>query len=62
MFTFEPLLTNEILCGYLRDDEFDFDLEDIMVMEAIWLSIQVSPFFLMSSMQPLWAQGNYYCY
>ncbi len=24
-----------------RDDEFDLDLEDIMVMEAIWLSIQV---------------------
>lgn len=24
-----------------RDDEFDVDLEDIMVMEAIWLSIQV---------------------
>ncbi|GFZ05317.1 RING/U-box superfamily protein [Actinidia rufa] len=24
----------------LRDDEFDLDLEDIMVMEAIWLSIQ----------------------
>ncbi|XP_074311205.1 E3 ubiquitin-protein ligase DA2L [Silene latifolia] len=23
-----------------RDDEFDLDLEDIMVMEAIWLSIQ----------------------
>uniref|UniRef100_A0A151UG04 Uncharacterized protein n=1 Tax=Cajanus cajan TaxID=3821 RepID=A0A151UG04_CAJCA len=23
-----------------RDDEFDVDLEDIMVMEAIWLSIQ----------------------
>ncbi|XP_015888840.3 E3 ubiquitin-protein ligase DA2L isoform X1 [Ziziphus jujuba] len=23
-----------------RDDEFDMDLEDIMVMEAIWLSIQ----------------------
>ncbi|XP_054815719.1 E3 ubiquitin-protein ligase DA2L-like isoform X2 [Prosopis cineraria] len=23
-----------------RDDEFDIDLEDIMVMEAIWLSIQ----------------------
>jgi hypothetical protein len=53
MFTFEPLLTNEILCGYLRDDEFDFDLEDIMVMEAIWLSIQVSPLFPMSRMQPL---------
>ncbi|KAG0631339.1 hypothetical protein M758_1G245600 [Ceratodon purpureus] len=28
--------------GYTRhrDDEFDFDLEDIMVMEAIWQSIQ----------------------
>ncbi|XP_057948972.1 E3 ubiquitin-protein ligase DA2L-like [Malania oleifera] len=25
-----------------RDDEFDLDLEDIMVMEAIWLSIQAS--------------------
>ncbi|KAK7257092.1 hypothetical protein RIF29_30818 [Crotalaria pallida] len=25
-----------------RDDEFDLDLEDIMVMEAIWLSIQES--------------------
>lgn len=25
---------------YNRDDEFDLDLEDIMVMEAIWLSIQ----------------------
>ncbi|KAJ7948865.1 protein SIP5 [Quillaja saponaria] len=25
-----------------RDDEFDVDLEDIMVMEAIWLSIQES--------------------
>ncbi|KAI9073879.1 hypothetical protein K1719_044151 [Acacia pycnantha] len=24
----------------IRDDEFDIDLEDIMVMEAIWLSIQ----------------------
>lgn len=24
----------------IRDDEFDLDLEDIMVMEAIWLSIQ----------------------
>jgi hypothetical protein len=24
-----------------RDEEFDLDLEDIMVMEAIWLSIQV---------------------
>ncbi|KAL6999751.1 hypothetical protein U1Q18_000909 [Sarracenia purpurea var. burkii] len=24
----------------MRDDEFDLDLEDIMVMEAIWLSIQ----------------------
>jgi len=28
-------------CGYVREDEFDIDLEDIMVMEAIWLSIQV---------------------
>jgi len=27
-----------------RDDEFDVDLEDIMVMEAIWLSIQVTTF------------------
>jgi len=27
-----------------RDDEFDVDLEDIMVMEAIWLSIQVRTF------------------
>lgn len=27
-----------------RDDEFDVDLEDIMVMEAIWLSIQVNTF------------------
>lgn len=26
---------------FLRDCQFDFDLEDIMVMEAIWLSIQV---------------------
>ncbi|KAI5605193.1 hypothetical protein BDE02_01G335100 [Populus trichocarpa] len=26
--------------GANRDDEFDLDLEDIMVMEAIWLSIQ----------------------
>ncbi|KAJ4842386.1 hypothetical protein Tsubulata_000925 [Turnera subulata] len=26
--------------GPNRDDEFDLDLEDIMVMEAIWLSIQ----------------------
>ncbi|PSR84632.1 hypothetical protein CEY00_Acc21756 [Actinidia chinensis var. chinensis] len=26
--------------GQSRDDEFDWDLEDIMVMEAIWLSIQ----------------------
>jgi hypothetical protein len=25
---------------YNRDDDFDLDLEDIMVMEAIWLSIQ----------------------
>ncbi|XP_043701795.1 E3 ubiquitin-protein ligase DA2L-like isoform X2 [Telopea speciosissima] len=25
-----------------REDEFDMDLEDIMVMEAIWLSIQVN--------------------
>ncbi|XP_028755377.1 E3 ubiquitin-protein ligase DA2L-like [Neltuma alba] len=25
-----------------RDDEFDLDLEDIMVMEAVWLSIQES--------------------
>ena len=25
-----------------RDGEFDLDLEDIMVMEAIWLSIQVT--------------------
>ncbi|XP_042478393.1 E3 ubiquitin-protein ligase DA2L isoform X2 [Macadamia integrifolia] len=25
-----------------REDEFDLDLEDIMVMEAIWLSIQVN--------------------
>lgn len=24
-----------------REGEFDLDLEDIMVMEAIWLSIQV---------------------
>ncbi|THG23953.1 hypothetical protein TEA_015962 [Camellia sinensis var. sinensis] len=24
-----------------RDDDFDLDLEDIMVMEAIWLSIQI---------------------
>lgn len=24
-----------------RGDEFDLDLEEIMVMEAIWLSIQV---------------------
>lgn len=24
-----------------REDEFDVDLEDLMVMEAIWLSIQV---------------------
>lgn len=24
-----------------RDGQFDFDLEDIMVMEAIWLSMQV---------------------
>jgi len=29
-------------CGYVREDEFDIGLEDIMVMEAIWLSIQVS--------------------
>ncbi|KAJ6895014.1 hypothetical protein NC652_028686 [Populus alba x Populus x berolinensis] len=28
--------------GGNRDDEFDLDLEDIMVMEAIWLSIQFS--------------------
>ncbi|KAK6157447.1 hypothetical protein DH2020_011695 [Rehmannia glutinosa] len=26
--------------GLLAEDEFDLDLEDIMVMEAIWLSIQ----------------------
>ena len=33
------------ICGDLcRDDEFDFDLEDIMVMEAIWQSIQVCIF------------------
>ncbi|KAI8011700.1 E3 ubiquitin-protein ligase DA2 [Camellia lanceoleosa] len=25
-----------------RDDEFDLDLEDVMIMEAIWLSIQES--------------------
>lgn len=25
-----------------REDEFDLDLEDIMIMEAIWLSIQVN--------------------
>lgn len=24
-----------------RDDEFEYDLEDIMVMEAIWLSVRV---------------------
>lgn len=29
-----------------REDEFDLDLEDIMVMEAIWLSIQVGYFSL----------------
>jgi hypothetical protein len=29
--------------GRHRDEEFDLDLEDIMVMEAIWLSIQVWP-------------------
>ncbi|CAN7021153.1 unnamed protein product [Brassica rapa subsp. trilocularis] len=26
-----------------RDGEFDYDLEDIMVMEAIWLSVQQEP-------------------
>lgn len=31
-----------LVCGFAREDgEFDLDLEDIMVMEAIWLSIQV---------------------
>lgn len=30
------------LCATCRDDEFDLDLEEIMVMEAIWLSIQVN--------------------
>lgn len=29
-------------CEICRDDEFDLDLEEIMVMEAIWLSIQVA--------------------
>ncbi|PNY14478.1 hypothetical protein L195_g011159 [Trifolium pratense] len=29
-----------IYTPHRRDDEFDVDLEDIMVMEAIWLSIQ----------------------
>lgn len=33
--TFRPQYTRQN-----RDDEFDVDLEDIMVMEAIWLSIQ----------------------
>ena len=28
-------------------ENFDFDLEDIMLMEAIWLSIQVIAIFLM---------------
>lgn len=27
---------------HCREDEFDLDLEDIMVIEAIWLSIQVN--------------------
>jgi hypothetical protein len=31
---------------YDRDDEFDLDLEDIMVMEAIWISLQVSSHLL----------------
>lgn len=35
------ILCPNILHSKCRDDEFDLDLEDIMVMEAIWLSIQV---------------------
>eukprot|EP00249_Psilotum_nudum_P022460 c28524_g1_i1 orf=126-1697(+) len=33
------VLSSSLAC-INRDEEFDFDLEDIMVMEAIWLSIQ----------------------
>lgn len=36
------LEANELPFRNFRDDEFDLDLEDIMVMEAIWLSIQVN--------------------
>ncbi|KAH9611608.1 hypothetical protein KSS87_007791 [Heliosperma pusillum] len=35
-----PLKFPLIYSFWCRDDEFDLDLEDIMVMEAIWLSIQ----------------------
>ncbi|GAB4846322.1 hypothetical protein Ancab_025328 [Ancistrocladus abbreviatus] len=35
-----PMLTQPPQLRQNRDDEFELDLEDIMVMEAIWLSIQ----------------------
>lgn len=35
-----PVTRHPLRARQNRDDEFDLDLEDIMVMEAIWLSIQ----------------------
>ncbi|CAH9096103.1 unnamed protein product [Cuscuta europaea] len=35
-----PTIQEPLLPRQNREDEFDLDLEDIMVMEAIWLSIQ----------------------
>ncbi|VFQ61902.1 unnamed protein product [Cuscuta campestris] len=35
-----PAIRQPVLPRQIREDEFDLDLEDIMVMEAIWLSIQ----------------------
>ncbi|XP_019159380.1 PREDICTED: uncharacterized protein LOC109156050 isoform X2 [Ipomoea nil] len=35
-----PATRQALWSRQIRDDEFDLDLEDIMIMEAIWLSIQ----------------------
>lgn len=50
IYTMKPFMILDVIFLYhlsfqhtvkCRDDNFDLDLEDIMVMEAIWLSIQV---------------------
>ncbi|KAG6755136.1 hypothetical protein POTOM_040951 [Populus tomentosa] len=42
IFSSQYSIRHPLHSGGNRDDEFDLDLEDIMVMEAIWLSIQDS--------------------